>query len=129
MNRSRSAQRRLTAALGAAAVALLLSAATTAAHWLKPEEIVAGLSQNQGLRENAGLVSVRIDPDLPRMLVIRMNAAKWQALPAEQRVALAQQWHDDWRHNVEQGIVAILDADTGKPLVNYDAAGKARLVR
>lgn len=128
MKRLRPAQRRLRAALGAAAVTLL-AAAPAAAHWLEPEEIIAGLSQNQGLRQKAGLVSVRADPALPRLLVIRVNADQWQSLPAEQRLSLAQQWQDDWSHNVEAGIVAILDAKTDAPLVNYDATGTARLER
>ena len=123
----RSAQRRLRAALGA--VALLAAATAPAlAHWLSPKEITGGLNQNQPLKERTGLVSAREDPDLPRLLVIKMNRERWLTVPPEQRLFLAQQWYDDWSHNVEEGIVAILDAATDKPLVNYDAAGKARLV-
>lgn len=122
-----TAQHRLRAVLGAAALLCLLPGAAPG-HWIKPEEIAAGLNRNQELTKNAGLVRARIDPELPRLLVIEVRGETWQALPSQQRLFLAQTWHDDWRHNVDGGIVGIVDEKTQKPLVNYDSSGTARLV-
>lgn len=124
-------RRRRQAALGAAVPALLavlslLAAAPVGAHWVSPAEIVAGLNQNPALKQATGVVEARRDPALPRLLLIRVDRRVWDTVPLEKRLALAQDWHDTWRHNVDEGIIAILDAKTDDSLVQFDAAGRAR---
>jgi hypothetical protein len=118
-------QRRLAAALVPALLAVAPPIAR--AHWVAPEDIVAGLNQNEGLRLHAGLVEAKVDRKLPRLLIIRVKRETWQKVPPEKRLALAQAWRNDWYHAVEAGIVAVLDADTDRALVNYDGLGNARL--
>lgn len=110
------------------AVALLAGLALGAAeaHWIKPEDIVAGLNANQELKAKAGLLEARRDPKLPRLLLIEVDGAKWRALPPEQQRFLAGQWAEDWRHNVAEGIVGIVDRETQKSLVDFDATGKPK---
>ena len=120
------AQRRCHAALGAAFLLSLLPVAALG-HWLKPEEILAGLRQDPRLRQSVGLVDARIDPALPRLLVIKVKREPWDQIPPEKRLALAQDWYDTWRHNVDEGIVAILDAANDASLVEFDGLGRAHL--
>jgi hypothetical protein len=51
----------------------------------------------------------------------------WLALPAAERRAAAEQWLQGWRHAVPQGIVAVVDAASGRARVNFDAHGHARV--
>jgi hypothetical protein len=48
-------------------------------------------------------------------------------VPEEQRIKAAEQWHHLWRDSTPGGIVAILDAASDAPLVNFDAEGHATL--
>ena len=123
----RHAQRRHRAALGAALLLLFVLPAAARGHWLTPQEILAGLRQNPRLRESVGLVDARVDPALPRLLVIKLKRDTWEQIPADKRLALAQDWYDTWRHNVDGGIVALLDAANDKSLVHFDGAGRAQL--
>jgi len=107
---------------------LALSPATARAHWLKPEEIIAGLNQNPVLHDSVGLVQARTQANLSRLLVVTVRRSTWDQVPPEKRLSLAQDWYDTWRHNVDQGIVAIVDSKTEKSLVHFDGAGKAELV-
>ena len=51
----------------------------------------------------------------------------WDAASAAARIELAEEWLETWRHNVPEGIRAILDAATEQSVVNFDGLGHARL--
>ena len=99
-----------------------------AAHSLKPEQIVHGLASDPALRDSAGVVRVRQDPKLPRLLLIEVTRSRWETVAAADRTRVAEEWWETWRHNVPSGVVAVLDTATQRSLVNYDAQGRARLV-
>ena len=122
----RHARRRFAAALGAALL-LTFTHGTVHAHWLKPEEIIAGLNQDEVLRDHLGLVKAYTEPKLPRLLVIKVRRDVWDKVAAEKRLAMAQLWYETWRHNVDEGIVAIVDAATEKSLVHFDPNGVPQL--
>ena len=110
------------------ALALLaVSAGMASAHWLRPEEIVADLANDPQLRQRVGVTGVHNDPKLPRLLIVNVRRGVWQSVPETERVRLAEEWLDTWRHNVPEGIVAVLDAATQQSLVNFDGLGHARL--
>ncbi|GIW41133.1 MAG: hypothetical protein KatS3mg076_1710 [Candidatus Binatia bacterium] len=109
------------------ALAVLCAGGAASAHWLTPDEILAGLRQNPVLRDRYGVVRVEVDPKLERLLVLRVDVEKWTSVPREERLRVASEWWDTWRHNVPSGIVAVVDARTEQVLVNYDASGRPRL--
>jgi hypothetical protein len=119
-------QRRLRAAL-AAVLLLALTPAPALPHWISPEEIIAGIKQDPVLRQNLGVVDARVDPKLPRLLLVLVRRSTWDTVAPEKRIGMAQLWYETWRHNVDQGIVAVLDESTQKSLVHFDANGKAEL--
>jgi hypothetical protein len=94
---------------------------------MRPEDIVAGLASDPQLRERLGVVAVHIEPQLPRLLIIKVDRARWEAAAPETRIKLAEEWLETWRHNVPEGIVAVLDAATEQSVVNFDGFGHARL--
>lgn len=110
-------------------VVLVALAGTTDAHahWMRPDEIVAGLAADTQLRERFGVVAVHIEPQLPRLLVIKVDRTRWEAASPDTRTKLAEEWLETWRHNVPEGIVAVLDAATEQSVVNFDGFGHARL--
>jgi hypothetical protein len=105
-----------------AAVALgLLVTASAAAHWEEPEAIVAELDGSPAVRA-FGVVGARRDERAPRLLVIRV-AGRWYERPPGARRRKVEEWLDRWRHSVPQGLIAILDAGTGAPVVRFGAGG------
>lgn len=114
----------LAGVLGYAAIGLYVPSQALA-HWVPPERIVAGLHNDTGLRERAGVRGVE---HRERLLIIRVDPQVWGMLPVSDRKILAEQWYELWRHNVPQGIVAVVAAPTDQPLVNYDAVGRAHLL-
>jgi hypothetical protein len=100
-------------------------AATAAAHGVQPADVVAQL-QSAELRARFDIVGVAPNPKLPRLVLIRVGP-KWHEVPEEQRIKAAEQWHHLWRDSTPGGIVAILDAVSDAPLVNFDAEGHATL--
>ena len=113
---------------GCALLALLaVRAATASAHWLRPDEIVAGLANDVQLRERFGVARVQNDPKLPRLLIVSVRPDVWETVPASDRVRLAEEWLETWRHNVPDGIVAVLDVQTEQSLVHFDPFGHALL--
>jgi hypothetical protein len=106
------------------AVSCLLAAAT-AAHSVRPEDVVARL-QSPELRARFDILSVAPNPKLPRLVLIRVGP-KWHDVPNGDRIHAAEQWQHLWRDSMPGGIVAILDAASDAPLVNFDAEGHARL--
>jgi hypothetical protein len=116
------------ACAGAVALLLLLHPAGVGAHWMRPDDIIAGLLLDRTLQTRVGLVDVYRDPDLPRLLILKVERARWDTVPAAARISLAEEWLETWRHNVPEGIVAVLDEATSDSVVNYDGAGHARLV-
>lgn len=95
---------------------------------MRPEDIVAGLANDPQLQQQVGVVAVERIPALPRLLVIKVRRAQWESVSAETRTKLAEEWLETWRHNVAEGIVAVLDAATEQSVVNFDGLGHARLV-
>ena len=100
-------------------------AATAAAHWARPEDVIGRIGA-QTVRETLGVVEVARDPRLPRLLVVRVGE-KWRGAEPSARRAAAEEWWSSWRHTVPQGIVAVLEHGTDRPLVNFDPDGRAVL--
>ena len=98
------------------------------AHWISPDEIIAGFRQNKVLQQQIGIAEAYRDPGLPRLLIIKVHRDRWESVPAAERIKLAEDWLETWHHNVDQGILGILDAATSESVVNFDADGNARLV-
>lgn len=67
------------------------------------------------------------DSNLKRLLMITVDGKRWNASPAERRVQAAEQWLQLWRHNVAEGIVAVVDSQTQRALVHFDPSGHARV--
>ena len=106
---------------------LAMIAAPARAHWMRPEDIVAGLASDARLRDELGVVAVQIQADLPRLLVIKVDRVRWEAAAPQVRITLAEEWLETWRHNVPEGIVAVLDRATDQSVVNFDGLGHAQL--
>ncbi len=104
---------------------MLCVAAGAAAHFITPEEVLASL-QTPGTRNAFGIESAERDGKLPRLLLIRVGP-HWSAVPEGRRIGAAEEWQYLWADAVPSGIVAILDAVTDQPLVNFDASGRAVL--
>ena len=96
-------------------------------HRLPPEAVVERL-RSAAEREHFGITSVEQSAELPRLLVIRVGLT-WDALPPSERAGASERWLQAWRHVMDHGIVAIIDADSGASLVGFDAAGRATLRR
>jgi hypothetical protein len=107
----------------AGALALVVGlAASAAAHWEPPEAIVAELNAD-ATRARLGIERAERDANVPRLLVIRVGA-RWYALPEMVRRALAEDWHERWKHNVPQGVVSIVDAASDLPAVRFGPGGQ-----
>lgn len=108
--------------------ALLIGAASTSglpAHVLSADRVVRELNR-EDVRSATGIEEARADPRSGRHLVIRVGAG-WRDLPAARRAALATHWLRAWRHARPAGVVSILDAQSGEPVVNFGAAGEVSL--
>ena len=97
------------------------------AHWLRPEEIVGGLNHDAAAAGHLGVVRAYRESHLKRLLVITVDAKRWNASPAERRVQAAEEWLQLWRHNVPEGIVAVVDSQTQRAVVRFDASGHAHV--
>ncbi len=104
---------------------MLCIAGSAAAHFITPEEVLASL-QSPGTRNAFGIESAERDGKLPRLLFIRVGP-HWSAIPEGRRIGAAEEWQYLWADAVPSGIVAILDAVTDQPLVNFDGNGRAVL--
>lgn len=113
--------------LWAAVLLNVVAAGVADAHWMRPEDVIAGLTSDPQLRDRVGVVAAKRQPSLPRLLVIKVRYDRWQTVPAAERRQLAEEWLDTWRHNVPEGIVAVLDASTDQSVVNFDGLGHAEL--
>jgi hypothetical protein len=102
----------------------LLLAGGAAAHWPAPEEVVAAIRGPVG--REVGVVEVARDARVARLLVVRVGGTWYDLAPARRR-ALAEGWLDQWREALPEGLVGVVDAASGRPVVNYDARGAARL--
>jgi hypothetical protein len=100
---------------------VLLLAGGAAAHWIPPEAIVARL--NAPSSRALGVERAARDEKAARLLVIHVRDP-WYALPVERRRAEAAQWLRTWRQSVPEGIVAVLDADTERPVVHFAPGGR-----
>ncbi|HWP66045.1 MAG TPA: hypothetical protein VNO26_09050 [Candidatus Limnocylindria bacterium] len=108
----------------AAALVALLAAAGASAHWPSADDVLAEIGGPEG--RAAGVVEVRRDAAVARVLLVRVGS-RWHALSAGRRLELADAWREHWRRAVPGGEVGVLDAATGRPAVNYDGRGRARL--
>jgi hypothetical protein len=120
-------RRRIGGGLTVSLCLLLAFAALGHAHAVSPDEIVARLSA-PAAREAYGIEEVSRLAGLPRMLLVRVGP-RWGTLPAERRRAAAEDWGRAWEHSVPQGIVSIVDATSGRAVVNFDGQGRAQLAR
>jgi hypothetical protein len=100
------------------AALVVLVARAALAHSESPEAIVADLGRPVQ-RTRLGIERVVRDERNPRVLVVRVGAA-WYELPAEVRRKRAGQWLARWRHAVPQGVVAVLDAASDRPVVQFN---------
>jgi hypothetical protein len=117
------------AAIALAALIGVLCAAPDApqAHTITTDEVLARL------RAPANKAAFAIEDaapleGLPRLLVIRVGAG-WSSVSVERRRAAAEGWRRAWQHAIDQGIVSIVDARTGKTVVHFDPQGRAQLAR
>ena len=108
-----------------AVVLPLVLVRAAAAHWTPPETIVAELNGDAGRK--VGVDRAERDAKLPRLLLIRVGE-RWYAIPAAARRAQAADWLTRWRESVAQGIVAVLDARTAKPVVDFGPRGTVEAV-
>jgi hypothetical protein len=99
---------------------LVLAALPVAAHTVPPEAIIAELNGSDG--RALGVVSAKRDDRTSRLLLIRVDGG-WHRLPEATRRLEAERWLERWRHAQPQGIVAVLDAVSGRPVVNYGPGG------
>ena len=97
-------------------------AGPAAAHWLPPEAVVARLN-SEPVRRRWGVERAERDAKAPRLLIVRVGK-RWYELPAAIRKAEAGEWLGDWRHNVPQGVVAVLDAASDQPVVQFGPGGR-----
>ena len=97
------------------------------AHTVTPDEVVARLD-GAAVRASYDVVGAKRLDGLPRLLVVRVGPG-WREVPADKRRAAAEEWAEDWRHAVAQGVVSIVDAASGDTVVNFDAHGRAHLDR
>lgn len=109
------------------AALLFLTPAPARSHWMSPEEVAAGIKQDPVLREHLGVTDARPDPKLTRLLIVRIRRSTWDTVSPEKRIGMAQIWYETWRHNVDQGIVAVLDESNDQSLVHFDGNGRATL--
>jgi hypothetical protein len=100
-------------------VALLAAAA---ARWLPPKAVVAHLN-SAAVRRQWGVERAERDPKVPRLLVIHVSG-HWYDVPAHARSRKAAEWLEDWRRNVAQGEVSVLDAGTDLPVVQFGAGDR-----
>jgi len=95
------------------------------AHWKRPEEVIARIVSPASC-ETLGVVTATRDPRLPRLLIVRVGAP-WAGAGTVHRRDVAEEWWTAWRHAVPQGIVAILEEGSDRPLVNFGVGGHAVL--
>jgi hypothetical protein len=113
-----------TLAIRCAVVLLIAGAAGTAgAHRPGPDDVRAHIL---AARRQFGITAVERHADLPRLLVIRVGP-EWGGAPIAIRLQAAEDWLSRWRHATPQGVVAIVDAASDRPLVNFDANGRATI--
>jgi hypothetical protein len=101
---------------------LAVLASRAAALWLPPAAVVAHMNSDR-VRELWGVERAERDAKVPHVLVVRVGG-HWYEVPAAARMKEASRWLDDWRHNVAQGVVAVLDAATRRPVVQFGPGGR-----
>jgi hypothetical protein len=94
-----------------------------AGHWPRPDEVAERIRS----ATDRGVVDVRRDEAVARLLMVRVGP-RWAELPAAERAALAEAWRREWREAVPNGLLGVVDAENGAAVVNFDAAGRARVV-
>lgn len=117
-----------TVLLSMALVIVQLSAAGSGySHSVDSAQVVARVTSD-ATKESLGVVSATTDPNLERLLIIRVSA-RWQDVDATARREVARQWHHLWQSAVANGVVAVVDDVSGDSLVGYDGEGNATLRR
>jgi hypothetical protein len=105
---------------------VLLAAVAGSAHQIPPADVVARLNSPE-VRQHLGVERAEQDAKQPRLLVVRVGP-HWYELPVEGRRTRAVEWLATWRVSVPGGIVAVLDAGTDVPVVDYGAEGRVASV-
>ena len=95
------------------------------AHSPTPASVVEALNARD-VRVALGVRRAERDEKNPRVLVVRVDP-RWFAIDRGERLLQARIWRDDWRHAVGQGVVAVLDARTDLPVVDYGPGGAVYL--
>lgn len=117
--------RRMAPRLVAGWLVALAVAGPAHAHWPRPEQVIA-LLESPDSRQRDGVVAASRSTDQPRLLVIAVGA-RWVERPASQRRELALRWRRHWREAVPSGLVAVVEVESARSLVGFDAAGRPQL--
>jgi hypothetical protein len=97
----------------------------TRAHTTSTASVISKIAADD-MKQAVGVVSVATNPNLERLLVVRVSA-RWHEADEGLRRHLAQEWRHLWRDAISDGIVAVVDDDGGNSLVGYDLDGRATL--
>jgi hypothetical protein len=112
----------------AVALALCLVAAAgpqrALAHQIRPEQVAAFILGDHRAAL-AGVVRVEPSPDLPRLLVVEVDA-RWPEASEAMRLEAVSDWRRSWREAEPQGLLGVVDA-AGVTLVGFDAEGRPYL--
>ena len=97
------------------------------AHTLTVDEMIASLAA-PAARVATGVERVARASANERVLVVQVGV-RWYDLSPEERSAAASGWRDAWRRVVPAGVVAVLDARSGAPVVRFAPGGSVVAVR
>ena len=106
---------------------IAICAITIFGHTIPKEEIVAYLN-SQEVREASGIERAAQDEKLPRLLVVEVGE-RWFKLSEQERREYAKKWHAAWRHAVANGVVSIIEKQTGDAVVSYRPDGRVELTK
>jgi len=96
-------------------------------HDVPKEEVVEYLNSKE-VKESAGIERASMHEKLPRLLIIEVNK-HWFELSVDERIENAKKWYSIWRHSVPDGVVSILGAEKGVPVVFYRPDGRIDLAK
>jgi hypothetical protein len=95
------------------------------AHWLQPEQVIAEV-KSAASRSEYGVERAERSAEQPRLLVVSVQP-RWSELEAARRQEAAERWRRHWREAVSSGVLAIVDVESQRSLVSFDASGRALL--
>ena len=116
---SAATARRIAVAAGLVLVATV--AVRGVARWLPAAAVLAQMNGDHE-RRLWGIERAERDPAASRRLVVRV-AGHWWDVPAPARAVAARRWRDEWRQAVADGEVAVVDAASGRAVVEFGPDG------